>query len=465
MTGFMHEKALSRKTFLKGGGALIVSFSALGAAGTAQAASGNTPFGQRTPNDFLPNLQAIDSWLAITPDNKVIVTHGETEFAGTPTGILMLVAEELNITDMSMMVYAHPETWLNATGGGGGSGGISSRSTQTRAAAAYAMQILNTMASQQLGVPVSQLSASNGVISGGGKSVKYSDLIGGKMFNYVMPLDPTNSTSPTATQYIPGAGISKPVAKYQLVGKAVHRIDIPAKVMGTYTYIHNVRVPGMLHARSVRPRGAGADGSQNHFPLSVDPSSIKDIPGAQVVQINNFLAVVAPKEYDAIQAAAQLKVVWKSDPKFGDGGSGNYWSWLRKAGDTNTQNPPRYTADTGGVDAEGRVRHLQVPLQQLRADRPALRGRRRRHEERQRDHLRPGPVDQRHPAVDHERARRAADAGERPAAERAGDLVRDVRLLRRRPAGRGGRGGRGALGHGRQARAHAVDALGPARLG
>src|SRR5579884_1043434 len=351
MTGFMHEKALSRKTFLKGGGALIVSFSALGAAGTAQAASGNTPFGQRTPNDFLPNLQAIDSWLAITPDNKVIVTHGETEFAGTPTGILMLVAEELNITDMSMMVYAHPETWLNATGGGGGSGGISSRSTQTRAAAAYAMQILNTMASQQLGVPVSQLSASNGVISGGGKSVKYSDLIGGKMFNYVMPLDPTNSTSPTATQYIPGAGISKPVAKYQLVGKAVHRIDIPAKVMGTYTYIHNVRVPGMLHARSVRPRGAGADGSQNHFPLSVDPSSIKDIPGAQVVQINNFLAVVAPKEYDAIQAAAQLKVVWKSDPKFGSGSSGNYWSWMRKAGDTNTDTPQRYTADTGGVPA------------------------------------------------------------------------------------------------------------------
>src|SRR5579884_227233 len=419
MTGFMHEKALSRKTFLKGGGALIVSFSALGAAGTAQAASGNTPFGQRTPNDFLPNLQAIDSWLAITPDNNVIVTHGETEFAGTPTGILMLVAEELNITDMSMMVYAHPETWLNATGGGGGSGGISSRSTQMRAAAAYAMQILNTMASQQLGVPVSQLSASNGVISGGGKSVKYSDLYGGKTFNFDLATL-TPPVTPT-TGYIPGQGNTKPVSQYQLVGRLRRRWEIPAKVMGTYTYIQNVRVPGMLHARRVRPRGAGANSSQNHYPLSVDPTSIKDIAGAQVVQINNWLAVVAPKEYDAIQAAAQLKVVWKSDPKFGDGGSGNYWSWLRKAGDTNTQNPPRYTADTGGVDAEGRVRHLQVPLQQLRADRPALRGRRRRHEERQRDHLRPGPVDQRHPAVDHERARRAADAGERPAAERAGD--------------------------------------------
>src|SRR5581483_2931961 len=121
--------------------------------------------------------------------------------------------------------------------------------------------------------------------------------------------------------------------------------------MGTYTYIHNVRVPGMIHARSVRPRGAGANTSQNHFPLSVDAKSISHIPGAQVVQVDNFLAVVAPREYDAIQAAAQLKVVWKDDPKFGDKGSGNYWSWMRKAGDTNTQNPARYTADSGGVDA------------------------------------------------------------------------------------------------------------------
>jgi CO/xanthine dehydrogenase Mo-binding subunit len=107
----------------------------------------------------------------------------------------------------------------------------------------------------------------------------------------------------------------------------------------------------MLHARRVRPRGAGANSSQNHIPLSIDESSIKHIPGAQVVRVKDFVAVVAPKEYDAIQAAAILKVVWKSDPKFGDGGSGNFWSWLRKAGDTNTVNPARWLADTGGVDA------------------------------------------------------------------------------------------------------------------
>ena len=344
MTGFMHEKEFSRKTFLKGGGALVVSYGTL--AGAASAATGNTPFSARTPADYAPDLNAVDTWLAITADNKVIITHGEPEFAGTPTGILMLAAEELDITDMGMMVYAHPESWLNMTGGGGGSGGISARSTQLRAAAAYAKGILLNMASANLGVPVSGLTSSNGVVSGGGKTVTFGALIGGKNFNYTMSTNNGGQTSAT-----PGQGIAKPVANYKLTGKLVHRIDIPSKVMGTYTYIHNVRIPGMLHARSVRPRGAGADSSQNHFPLSVDAKSISHIPGAQVVQINNFLAVVAPKEYDAIQAAAQLKVVWKSDPKFGSGTSGNYWSWLRKAGDTNTDNPPRFTADTGGVPA------------------------------------------------------------------------------------------------------------------
>ncbi len=113
--------------------------------------------------------------------------------------------------------------------------------------------------------------------------------------------------------------------------------------------MHNVKIPGMWHARWVTPRGIGANTSTNHFPISVDESSIKSIPGAEVVQINNFVAVVAPKEYDAIQAASQLKVVWRSDPKFGSGSSGNYWKWMREAADNNTQNPARYTANVGNV--------------------------------------------------------------------------------------------------------------------
>ncbi len=330
-------KELSRKTFLKGSGAVVAG---LAVAPAASAATGNTPFASRTPADFVDigdaKLTQVDTWIAITPQNRVVVTHGQPEFAGTPTGILMLAAEELNMTDLSLMDYAHPESWLNSVGGGGGSGGIATRSTVCRAACAQAMKLLLNAASAQLGVPVSGLSASNGVISGGGKTIKYSDLYGGKLFSF--DLATLNPAVTTQTGYIPGQGNTKPVGQYKLVGKLQRRIDIPAKIAGTYTYIHNVRVPGMVHARRVRPRGAGANTSQNHFPLSVDATSISHIPGAQVVQINNMIAVVAPKEYDAIQAAAQLKVVWKSDPKLA--GSGNFWSWLRQAGDTNTRRTP-----------------------------------------------------------------------------------------------------------------------------
>ena len=106
----MLNKEFSRKTFVKAGGALVVGYSAL--AGTASAANGLTPMGQRGPQDYLPSQAAVDSWITLTPDNTVIVTHGETEQGhGTPTGILMLVAEEMDM-GMDQMIYAPPETWL-----------------------------------------------------------------------------------------------------------------------------------------------------------------------------------------------------------------------------------------------------------------------------------------------------------------------------------------------------------------
>jgi CO/xanthine dehydrogenase Mo-binding subunit len=346
MTGLMHEKHLSRKTLLKGGGALIVGFSAFGVQ-NASAANGNTPYSKRGPADFLPDQTQVDSWITLNPDNTVTVTHGETEQGhGTPTGILMIVAEEMDM-NMSQMKFAHVESWLQAVGGGNGSSGISARSVAIRAAAALAKQTLLNMASTNLGVPVSSLTVTDGVVSGGGKTVKYSDLLGGKLFNAQL----TNATGLTATPGQPGT-IVKKVSDYKVVGRAFPRIDIPAKVMATYTYIHNVRVPGMVHARVVRPRGSGANTVENAKPLSVDASSISHIPGAQVVQLNDFLAVWAPKEYDAIQAAAQLKVDWETKQGFPQP-SGNFWSWMRSAADSNTTNPPRYTADSGSAVEAG----------------------------------------------------------------------------------------------------------------
>jgi nicotinate dehydrogenase subunit B len=356
MTGLLHERVFSRRALVKGGGALIVGFSLAGTAGRAEAANANVPFGKRTPADFLPDPTQVDSWITINADNTITVTHGETELGhGTPTGILMLVAEELN-ADMAQMRFAHVESWLQAVGGGSGSSGISTRSQTIRTAAALAKQTLVNMAAQQLGVPASSLSVSKGVISGGGKSISYGALLGGKLFmtqlttanTGAQPAPPGQAFGPQPYGTTPGmpGTIVKPVSQYQVVGRSFPRIDIPAKVMGTYTYVQNVRVPGMVHGRIVRPRGAGANTFENSKPLSVDASSIRDIPGAQVVQVNDFLGVVAPREYDAIQAAAQLKVTWETKQGFPQP-SGNYWSWLRQAGDGNTTNPPRLLADAG----------------------------------------------------------------------------------------------------------------------
>ena len=134
-----------------------------------------------------------------------------------------------------------------------------------------------------------------------------------------------------------------------MVGKqSPGRFDIPAKVNATYTFVHNVRLPGMLHGRSVRPRGqGGAYDGVNPQVLSVDPKSIAHIPNAQVVQIGNFVGVVAKAEFDAIQAAAQLKVTWAPMPKLA--GSGNMWAQMR-AFDKAGQAPARYAFDSGNVD-------------------------------------------------------------------------------------------------------------------
>ena len=202
------------------------------------------------------------------------------------------------------------------------------------------------MASTRLGVPVGSLTVSKGVVSGGGKTVSYGDLIGGKLFNVTIPANYNLAPIPSffggpATAgggLAPGAPGTKPATAYALVGKAPGppRIDIPAKVLGTYTYVHNIRIPGMIHARVVRPRGQGAfgDGTAPKL-LSIDPSTISHIPNVKVIQKNNFLAVVAPKEYDAIQAAAQLKVTWAPMPPLP--GVGNLWGQMRsqdKSGQT-----------------------------------------------------------------------------------------------------------------------------------
>jgi len=348
MTGFLHEKEFSRKSFLKGTGAVVGGLSVAGAglAGKASAAA--------SPAGYLPDATQLDSWITVNADNTINLKMSQIETGnGITTGFLQVLAEELD-TDPSQMHYGQGnydssgfnsntivDTWIvTSTGGEGGSNAMSGQGPKIRAVGVAARAAMLNMASTQLGVPVSSLTVSKGVVSGGGKTVTYGALMGGKLFNQVFT---PNSLNPGVAP--------KPIANYATVTKRDTvwvRKDIPAKVTGQYTYVHNIRVPGMLHGRVIRPHGQGAYPYNSNVSISVDEKSIAHIPGAKVIRVGNFLGVVAPKEYDAIQASQQLKVVYNDNPILS--GDANMWKRYR-ALDAAGQVPTRYSAVTGDVEA------------------------------------------------------------------------------------------------------------------
>jgi CO/xanthine dehydrogenase Mo-binding subunit len=340
MTEILEKTTFTRGTFLKGTGALVVGFSIAGAATAGKASA-----------VYLPDAAQVDSWLHVNDDNTVSITTSQVELGqGIATGFMQVVAEELDMS-MDQMRYGSissknpiknivvdTDEAVNS-GGIGGSRSMSGTGPKLRAAGVAARQALLGLASTKLGVPVSALSVSNGTVSGGGKSTTYGELVGGRLLNVKLK----------TTDLDPGEAPAKPISQYKISGTRVPRVDIPDKMKGTYTYVHNLRIPGMLHGRIVRPRGQGAYGNPSNVPLSVDESSIKNIPGVQIVRKGNFLAVVAPHEYDAIQAAAQLKVKWTSVPILP--GIGNLFSNMKKqeaAGKVTT----RVTSNTGNFERD-----------------------------------------------------------------------------------------------------------------
>jgi CO/xanthine dehydrogenase Mo-binding subunit len=184
---------------------------------------------------------------------------------------------------------------------------------EVRAAAAEARRVLLELAAQRLDARVGDLTTAKGVVSVGGdvaRAVTYAELVSDRAFYR------------TFEQFAYNGGIELPrkngdhaVPKardgYGIVGTRVPRPDIAEKIRGTYAYAHHVRLPGMLHGRVVWPRGQGAHGISNPTVVSIDESSIAGIPGVAIVRRNNFVGVVAEREWDAVRAASQLKVTWQ----------------------------------------------------------------------------------------------------------------------------------------------------------
>jgi CO/xanthine dehydrogenase Mo-binding subunit len=210
------------------------------------------------------------------------------------TGLTQIVAEELEVPLARVTVIEGDTALTPDQGPTYGSLSIQNGGVQIRQAAATARRALTQAAAKQLDVPATDLSLKDGVfrsISGANKKVAYEELIGDKTF--ALKVD---KEAPT-----------KAPKDFKIVGTPVQRLDIPDKVSGRFAYVHDFRVPGMLHGRVVRPPAMGASLE------SVDESSVKDIPGlVKVVREKNFLGVVAETEWAAIKASRQLQAKWSS---------------------------------------------------------------------------------------------------------------------------------------------------------
>jgi nicotinate dehydrogenase subunit B len=311
MTRMEKPAAFSRRSVLKAGGALVVSVgmpigldTVLGlqsarAQGAAQSAK--PPL---TPDQ-------LSSYIAVNADGSVAAYFGKMDMGhGLTVAIGQMVAEELDVPFKAVTVYLGDTATSVNQGGASGSTGIQMGGKQMRVAAAEARRVLVEMAAEKLGLPADQLTVTDGVVhakNDAAKNASYGELIGGRYFNVQLDWNKQYGN----TLYAPGKAQPKKPSEHKIVGQRIKREDVAPKVFCQEDFCTDVRVPGMLHGRMIRPAVAGA------VPVKVDESSIKDIPGAQVVWREGFLGVVADKEWDAIQAAQKLKVEWsKAAPPF-----------------------------------------------------------------------------------------------------------------------------------------------------
>jgi CO/xanthine dehydrogenase Mo-binding subunit len=271
----------TRREFLIGTGALVVSFS-LTSPAPAQGPGRTKPVA----------LDQVDSFLAVHRDGTVTMYTGKVDIGtGIRVALPQMVAEELDVALDKIKLVEGDTALTPDQGPTWGSLSVQIAGVQLRQAAATARKALVDMAVQKLGMPSADLAVKDGVIfvrAEPNRRLSYAELIGEQAFN--VKLDPT-------------APLKNP-KDYTIVGQPVPRPDIPGKVTGAHTYMQDFRVPGMLHARVVRPPAIGATLE------SVDESSIKSIKGATVVRQGSFLAVVAESEWAAVKAAKQLKATW-----------------------------------------------------------------------------------------------------------------------------------------------------------
>jgi nicotinate dehydrogenase subunit B len=306
------SKKLSRRAFLKStGGALVVSVGMPVALDLFLATKPAAAATLATRPALAP--AQLSSYIAVNADGSINAYFGKMDMGqGLFVSIGQMVAEELDVPFNKVKVVMGDTATSVNQGGASGSTGIQLGGKQMRMAAAEARRVLVDMAAEKLKLPADQLTVVDGVVQTKANPVKkasYAELIGGRYFNVELEWNKQTGNA----LYAPGKAQPKNPSEHKIVGQPIHRADIAPKVYAQENFSTDVKVKGMLHARMIRPPVAGAT------PTKVDDSSIKKIKGAKVVQDGAFLAVVAPREWDAVRAMRELKVEWSSPaPAFPD---------------------------------------------------------------------------------------------------------------------------------------------------
>jgi nicotinate dehydrogenase subunit B len=311
---------ITRRGFVKFGGALFVS----AFLPDVVKAIGESPGSSPDPTQLA-------SWLEIHSDNTIIVRTGRTETGTGMSGYYaQAVAEELSVRPETISLIMGD---TDKTPDGGYSAGFLSGMTNVRKVAAYTHQALLSLAATRLGTPVSELSVADGLVSGAGKSVSYGKLIEGQQWELKIPIE-GSLARPDASKWIGVAGLDgltvagdppmKAPNQFKVMGTSYPVPGIPDKVTGKTKWSCDVRLPGMVHARMVRPATLGST------LVAVGELDKKQFPTAEVVKKGNLVAVVSPDEWEAVNAARALTTATKWTEWAGLPGSENVTKTLRQ---------------------------------------------------------------------------------------------------------------------------------------
>jgi CO/xanthine dehydrogenase Mo-binding subunit len=331
----VHGAMLSRRQFVKTGGALLVGISLVGRRvwdTTAEAA---------TAKNSLDATQT-SSWFEIHADNTILMRTGKVDFGQSTahTAYKQIAAEELNVPFEAITAVVMGDT--DRTPDGGFSAGfLEYGGANIRKAAAYTYQALLDLAATKLGVDKRQLSVKDGVVSGAGKKISYGELVQGQQLKLTIPVDGDLTSMFGLT--VSGNPPTKPTSQYTIIGKSYANTVTPSKVAAKEVWVTDVRLPNMLHARVVHPKTLGST------LISVGTLDKARYPNAQVIVKGNLVGVVAPSEWEAIGASQQVAADTKWTEWKGLPGHTGLHAWLREKADWKTTPVARSDKNHGEV--------------------------------------------------------------------------------------------------------------------